>query len=147
MSIKYDFYLASPFFNEEQKERERRVCSILREAGYDVYAPFENGVLTPDSGYGDRVLTFQNNIDAIKESKTVFAITDGKDVGTIWEAGFGYGIEKPVYFFCETLPEGAPFNIMLGVSARGIFLSEKELREAVANGFNKNWTYMGMAAQ
>ena len=38
-SKKYDFYLASPFFNEDQIEREERIKSLLRTYGYKVYSP------------------------------------------------------------------------------------------------------------
>lgn len=145
---KYDFYLASPFFNEEQKERERAVCSILREKGYRVFAPFEHGVLKPDATFNEREWTFRENVDAIDRSDAILAITDGKDIGTIWEAGYGFGRGKKVYYFCETLPEGAPFNIMLGISARDIFLSRDELLNAANCGFiPKLGAYERMGAQ
>lgn len=146
--VKYDFYLASPFFNEEQKERERDVCSILRGFGYSVFAPFEHGVLNPDSTWKDRDRTFRENVEAINQSDSILAITDGKDIGTIWEAGYGFGKGKKVYYFCETLPFGAPFNIMLGISAEDIFLSRAKLRWAANNGFKKRTnSYEGMSAQ
>ena len=48
------------------------------------------------------------------------AITDEKDIGTIWEAGYAYGIGKEVVYYAETLGNN-PFNIMLSESGVGIF--------------------------
>lgn len=145
---KYDFYLASPFFNEEQQERERAVCRILREKGYRVFAPFEHGVLKTDATFNEREWTFRENVDAINQSDAILAITDGKDIGTIWEAGYGYGRGKKVYYFCETLPEGAPFNIMLGISGEDIFLSRDQLMFSARDGFKEgSRVYERMGAQ
>ena len=43
--MKEKIYLASPWFNDEQAERENRIKEKLREIGFDVYSPRENGVL------------------------------------------------------------------------------------------------------
>ena len=47
----------------------------------------------------------------------IFAITDGKDMGTIWEAGFSYASKKPIIYFAEHL-NGRPFNLMLAKTGR-----------------------------
>lgn len=118
---KYDFYLASPFFNDEQIKRMEKVRDTIRERGYTVYSPMEHGIVG-SKATGDSVKsTFQDNINAIKSSKRVLAITDGKDVGTIWEAGYAYGIGIPVVYYAETLGD-KPFNIMLAASGEGVLL-------------------------
>lgn len=124
---KYDYYLASPFFSKEQIEREEAVLEILRDNGFVVYAPREHGVV---GGITNRTAiseTFKSNIEAIQNSKKVLAITDGKDVGTIWEAGYAYGIGVPVVYYCETLGKN-PFNIMLSESGIGVVKDRKALK-------------------
>ena len=135
----YDFYLASPFFKDSQIQREEIVKTLLREHGYKVYSPKENGVLTPDATDEVRTKIFKENCEAIQKSHRILAITDEKDIGTIWEAGYAYGIGKEIVYYAETLGNN-PFNVMLGKSGIGIFTKYNDLAEATAAGmfFNKN---------
>lgn len=131
MATKYDFYFASPFFRPDQIEREERLKEKLRELGYKVFSPKENCNLSPisDPVIQDRV--FKANCDSIRDSAAVFAITDTKDMGTIWEAGYAFGIGKPVLYYAETLGDGQ-FNLMLAKSGQGVFLNFDEVtREAI----------------
>lgn len=129
----YDFYLASPFFNDEQRERMALVLDTLRDRGYVVYAPFEHGIVAAEEDSDTIYKTFKSNVEAIQSSHRVLAITDGKDMGTIWEAGYAYGIGKPVVYYAETLGKN-PFNLMLSESGIGIFKSYDALREAADRG-------------
>jgi nucleoside 2-deoxyribosyltransferase len=132
----YDFYFAAPFFNPEQIGRERRLVELIRGYGYVVYAPSEHGILKPDASESERRKTFFDNVKAIKRSNYVFAVTDGKDMGTIWEAGFAYGKGKPIIYYAETLT--GPFNVMLGESGIGVFTDMDNLKRAL---FYENFEY------
>ena len=135
----YDFYLASPFFKDSQIQREKAVKHAFRNIGYTVYSPRENGVLTPDATDEVRTKIFKENCEAIQKSHRILAITDEKDIGTIWEAGYAYGIGKEIVYYAETLGNN-PFNVMLGKSGIGIFTNHNDLIEAAKTGsfFNKN---------
>lgn len=122
----YDIYFASPFFNPEQVEREERMIKHLRSLGFRVFSPKENCHLDPKAGSESRTNVFKANCDAIKASRAVFAVTDGKDMGTIWEAGYAYGIDKPVLYYAETLGNNQ-FNLMLAESGKDVFLSQDEV--------------------
>ncbi len=126
---KYDFYLASPFFNEDQIEREERIKSMLRTYGYKVYSPREHGVVGNLSDSVAVQETFNSNVEAINNSKKVLAITDRKDMGTIWEAGYAYGKGIPIVYYAETLGDN-PFNIMLSESGIGIYTDQKKFEDA-----------------
>ena len=123
---KYDFYFASPFFNEEQVEREERMIKHLRNLGFSVFSPKEASLLDAKASQLSRKQTFEGNCEAINNSRAVFAVTDGKDMGTIWEAGYAYGINKPVIYFAETLGDNK-FNLMLAQSGRDVFMSQDEV--------------------
>ena len=120
--FRYDFYLASPFFNETQIERMEYILKTLRKNGYCVFAPYESGVLAPDATDEDRNKIFNSNIKAIENSESILCITDGKDIGTIWEAGYGKALDKKIVYFCETLGSN-PFNVMLAKSANSVYTS------------------------
>ena len=134
---KYDFYLASPFFNKEQVDRMQKVLQMLRFKKYIVYAPFEHGIVAQEEGPEAIKEVFESNVQAIQSSNKVLAITDGKDMGTIWEAGYAYGIGKPVVYYAETLGNNA-FNLMLSESGIGIYTNFHDLtRAAEMDDFTK----------
>lgn len=120
-------YFASPFFNEEQVEREERLKKKLRELGFLVWSPKENCNCPPDASDELRQEVFYSNTNAMVMCDIIFVVTDGKDMGSIWEAGFvcgwnefcGYFTtsyrEKKVVYYCETLGSGQ-FNLMLAQS-------------------------------
>ena len=114
-------YFASPWFTPEQEEREERLKAKLRSLGFDVHSPKEEAVCGEFSDPATRQSIFQGNVDAIRNCDIVFAVTDGKDMGTIWEAGYAYGINNlrtipmKIVYYCETLGNGQ-FNLMLAQS-------------------------------
>jgi nucleoside deoxyribosyltransferase len=124
----YDFYFASPFFSEEQIEREEALKGILRSFGFSVFSPKEAFVLSPDASQEERADVFQMNCETIKNSRAVFAITDGKDIGTIWEAGYAYALKKPIVYFAETLGNNK-FNVMLSQSGNIVFTDRSMLKK------------------
>ena len=126
MSTSYDFYFASPFFNDEQVEREERMIAHLRKLGFKVFSPKESCKLDAKASQNSRAKVFNDNCNAISKAKAVFAVTDGKDMGTIWETGYAYGINKPVVYYAETLGDNQ-FNLMLAQSGRDVFTSQKEV--------------------
>lgn len=142
----YDFYLASPFFKDSQIQREEAVKNALRYEGYTVYSPRENGVLTPDATDEVRTKIFKENCEAIQKSHRILAITDEKDIGTIWEAGYAYGIGKEIVYYAETLGDN-PFNVMLGKSGIGIFTKYNDLVEAAVAGMFNNKNEKGLNVQ
>ena len=127
-------YFASPFFKVEQIEREERCKSKLRDLGFDVFSPKEAFVVKPNQDQKTREKVFAMNLANIKSADVIFAVTDGKDVGTIFEAGCAYGINQEkishkikIVYYCETLPKGAPFNLMLAQSGDIIITKFEDL--------------------
>ena len=119
-------YFASPWFNPEQAEREDRVKNKLRELGFDVWSPKDNCVCSPIADKAMRIRVFNDNCWNIEDCDVLFAITDGKDMGTIWEAGYACGYNSrhrstgyepiKIVYYCETLGPNGQFNLMLAQS-------------------------------
>ena len=119
-------YFASPWFTPEQEEREDRVKNKLRSLGFNVWSPKDNCACSPIADEETRKKVFNSNVKNIMNCDIIFAITDGKDMGTIWEAGFACGINKlkkfmnaeqiKIVYYCETLGPNGQFNLMLAQS-------------------------------
>ena len=129
-------YLASPFFNDEQVEREERVKKKLRGLGVTVLSPKEFCFCPPDASDELREKTFKDNLKHIKEADAIFAITNGKDMGTIFEAGFAYGIHKPIIYFYEGL--NSQFNLMLAQSGNVVLTDDSFTFNDIQNALNGN---------
>ena len=123
-------YFASPFFNEEQVEREERLKKALRATGMNVWSPKENCYLPPSATQSERDQVYSANIAHIELCDVVFAVTDGKDMGTIWEAGYAAGIGKPIIYYCETLGTGQ-FNLMLAQSGNEVITEFEDLENKI----------------
>ena len=148
-------YFASPWFNAEQAEREERVKGKLRELGFNVWSPKENSSLSPITDPVIREKIFSANVEHIKYCDIIFAITDGKDMGTIWEAGFANGLNEHlklhnyrpiiIIYYCETLGSNGQFNLMLAQSGDIVvtkFEDLDKLPELIKN--NEGLAYAGI---
>ena len=127
-------YFASPWFNPDQAEREERVKGRLRELGFNVWSPKENSSLSPITDPVIREKIFSANVEHIESCDILFAITDGKDMGTIWEAGYANGLNATnlknpiiVVYYCETLGPNGQFNLMLAQSGDMVITKFEDL--------------------
>lgn len=134
-------YLAGPWFHDDdwpmvqkpfnpdndQSKRLDYLREQLENAGYGVYFP-KDTKLEPTAGQDWRETAFKGNIDAIHDADIVFAVTDGKDVGTMMEIGVGYEAGKKLVMFAETLGD-AKFNLMLAVPASMVITSRDQLED------------------
>lgn len=122
--MKKKIYFAGPFFNTDQIEEHSRIYDLIKD-DYDVFNPKLAGIVATSDTADRMVNILLGNINALNECQLVVAITDRKDMGTIWETGYAYACKKPIIYYCETLGNN-PFNLMLaktGLVAR----NEEEL--------------------
>lgn len=132
-------YFASPWFNPDQAERENRVKNKLRELGFNVWSPKDNCVCSPIADEVMRIKVFNDNCWNIQDCDILFAITDGKDMGTIWEAGYACGFNErnkvvgsdpiKIVYYCETLGPNGQFNLMLAQSGNIVITKFEDLNK------------------
>lgn len=111
-------YLASPFFDDVEREAMTSVLNKMRSEGHEVYAPYEHeqeGAWEMDNKtWGLKV--FQEDINAIQECDEVWVINHGmySDSGTAWECGYAYGIGKTVrQLLCSDNQSDNTFSLMM----------------------------------
>lgn len=134
--MKKKIYFAGPFFNPTQIEEHSRIYDVIKN-NYDVFNPKLAAIVSTSDSADRMVDILLGNINALNECQIVVAITDTKDMGTIWETGYAYSCKKPIIYYCETLGN-APFNLMLaktGLVAR----NEKELVELLNK--EESWVF------
>lgn len=113
-------YIAGPWFHPGQEERLRKAIAYVKGNGYDVFSPKDEILFEPGKMTATDVLVA--NTEAILKSEFVLCITDGKDVGTMFEAGWAKASGIPVLYFweegVEAMSKGAKFNLMLAATGR-----------------------------
>jgi len=133
------FYLAAPFFTADQQYVLDQIEEKAATLGLQVFSPRKECLCPPNAPMEQRVQAFEMNCKGILEADFVLARIDDFDPGTVWEIGFAYAKERPVY--CFTTVQGRGLNLMLSQSAKG-FLREipsifRFLDDMTMNGTDK----------
>ena len=139
-------YFAGGWFDKEQEERHTRIYDALKlHSDLMIFNPRLSGEVTTGDTDEKFSSILKNNIYNLNECDLVVAITDKKDMGTIWETGYAYAIKKPIIYYCETL-NGKPFNLMLAKT--GLVATNEGHLHALLNDpfsyeFKENHAYEG----
>ena len=131
---KYNCYIASPFFNENQVTRVALVEAILEKLGLTYFSPRKDSACENIHDSENRKKVFKLNHESIKNSDFVIAITDDKDTGTIWEAGCAFSENIPVIYVAFTLKEDQLFNLMLAESGYAVARNKEQLEHILLTG-------------
>ena len=121
-------YLASGWFNPTQAEELTALETICDSKEWiDLASPRKIFVCPPDAPKSVQDETFAGNLHHIKTADFLIVNTRDKDIGTIWEAGYAFANNVPIVYFCQGLPEGAKFNLMLARSGIKVCTSFDQL--------------------
>lgn len=136
-------YLAGPFFNQPQLRRVENIKEILDEMDLKYFSPKDECMFTPGVTTPKEVLDM--NMAALAKTDLLVCITDDKDTGTMFEAGYCYAKNIPILYVWTTAEKGQKFNIMLAASgsvAKKYKDFKDALRDIQARGqfVMKNWS-------
>lgn len=139
---KYDFYVAGPFFNEEQIKSMEKVETILNKYNKTMFRPrFDAGCIDlKTSTNKDCYITFKNDLLGIESSKIILANTTYKDSGTSVEIGYALNIPHvDIWLINDIKTSGKKVNLMLAQAAKNSFSSYKELNNYLDSGLEKQF--------
>ncbi len=114
-------YIASGWFSNEQEAARIKILNASHKAGFEVYSPKDHGLYVP--GQSTPSAIFTTNIAEIIICDAVVASTVGKDMGTVFECGFAFSLNKPIIYFWE----GKSLNLMLSESGYFVAKTEQDL--------------------
>ena len=135
-------YLAAPWFDPGQAERYDSVLGVLREwesktPGASLYVPREHPCPAVSDARTRREV-YAANIRNLEDAGAVVAITDGKDLGTIYELGYAARLRderrevpsdpRPLLLGVALTLGDRPFNLRLAVGLDLTFRSVEEIR-------------------
>ena len=139
---KYDFYIAAPFFNEDQITRVSLVEAILEKNNLTYFSPRKDSACENIHDEEVRKRVFELNCNSIKDSRKVIAITDGKDVGTMIEVGMAYADGIDVIGVAFTLKQDQLFNLMIAEACESVARNKEQLEDIIRN--NAKIKYEGL---
>ena len=120
-------YIASGWFSPEWLEELENIKSTLDNLGLDYFSPKDENLCKPDDDESTQDQIFNGNIRGMEECDWMICNTRNKDMGSIFEAGYMNCLEKPIVYFCDGLPPGAQFNLMLAASGIKVCRSLEDL--------------------
>jgi nucleoside 2-deoxyribosyltransferase len=121
-------YIASSWFNPVAYQEVEDIKTALTDAGFEYFSPKDFFVCPPTADLETQKATYEGNLEHLELSDFMICNTHAKDMGTIFEAGYFNKLNKPIVYFCATLPDGAPFNLMLAQSGVKVCTSIDALR-------------------
>ena len=120
-------YLASGWFSPEWMEEVENIKTVFQKHGINYFSPKDENLCDDDANESMQDQIFAGNIKHLHESEWMLCNTRNKDMGTIFEAGYMNCLDKPIVYFCDGLPPGAQFNLMLAASGIAVCTSLEDL--------------------
>ncbi len=119
-------YIAAPFFNEKQVTSIEIIKDCLIKENYDFFSPKDHNPITSNASYFVQKRGFEENVKAVNSSDVMIAITDDKDMGTLFECGYAFCKKVPIIYVAFSLGEN-PFNLMLAHSSYAVCKTKEEI--------------------
>lgn len=113
---KPSFYIAAPFFNPTQNLILDHVKDSFDKVKIEYFSPKDECLYEPGKTTPQEVLDM--NVEAIDKASHMLVVTNGKDVGTMFEAGYAYATGKSIIYLWVGGDSSQKFNLMLGASGR-----------------------------
>jgi nucleoside 2-deoxyribosyltransferase len=110
-------YIAAPFFSSTQLAIVESIKATLVINGIEFFSPKDESTFKQGD---DPKYIIGLNCHGILTSDVVIAVTDDKDVGTMFECGFAYSHQIPIVYLWLGQREGQKFNLMLAASGHVI---------------------------
>lgn len=128
---KLSCYLASGWFSPDQDKQLTKLEAVFdsRSDWIELASPRRIFICPPDAPQDVQENVFAGNVHHIKTSDFCLVNTTYKDIGTVWESGAAYAYGTKIVYFCENLPPGAKFNLMLAKSGVKVCTSFEQLED------------------
>lgn len=117
-------YIAGPFFNATQHMIIELIKDTCKQAEIQFFSPKDESMFQQGD---DPKVILDLNCKAIASSEFLIVVTDDKDIGTMWEAGFAYSLGKPIIYVWLGYKPEMKFNIMLAASGQAVVHNYKSL--------------------
>lgn len=123
---KVSCYLASGWFNDFQEECRQDIINALNTAEITYFSPKDEVIVSQNADTAEQKHVFRTDLESILNCDFIIVNTAGKDLGTIFEAGYAFAYNKPIIYYFKA-PKNVNFNIMLAQSGVAVAQNPEEL--------------------
>ena len=134
----YDFYLAGPFFNQDQLDMQEKIEEMMVLHGKTCFSPRKDAGTLPKNATKEQMLdVFKADLEAIKSCKCLFANVSFRDTGTSVEIGYALSRDIPiVLYWNDKIHDSDHVNLMIAMACGGKVLNNwTDLSEYLETGF------------
>jgi nucleoside 2-deoxyribosyltransferase len=124
-------YIAAPFFSPTQLAIVEAIKTVLNQNDIKFFSPKDESMFKQGDDPKDII---DLNCNAITNCDAMVAVTDGKDVGTMFECGYAYANNIPVIYVWLGHQPGQPFNLMLAASGEVVY-KITDIPDALTNNY------------
>jgi len=121
-------YIASGWFSPEWLQEVEDIKTVLEDLDLEYFSPKDYAIAEATASNDTQKQIFDGNVKHLGICDWMICNTRNKDMGTIWEAGYFYSLDKPIVYYCAGLPPGAKFNLMLAASGIAVCTSIQDLK-------------------
>ena len=122
-------YIAAPFFNEQQLATVEKIKTLLEDIGMPYFSPKDECLFVKGETKPEDIL--RENVEAILDCTCMIAVTEGKDMGTLFECGYAYANKVDTIYFWENDNPELKFNLMLSASGYAVAQNLGQLEDAL----------------
>lgn len=128
----YDFYLAGPFFNENQIKSQEMIEKMFKDGNKVCFSPrLDAGTLGTNPSKSDMLKVFYADLEAIDKCRILFANVSFRDTGTSVEIGYALAKHTPVVLFWDKENHDVGHvNLMIALACDGNVIQSREELEA-----------------
>jgi nucleoside 2-deoxyribosyltransferase len=116
----------------------------LEETEISYFSPKDEVLVNTNSTEEEQKKAFNADIGFIFNCDFVIVNTAGKDLGTIFEAGFSYAYKKPIIYYFKA-PDGVNFNLMLAHSGTAVAKNKQQLIDILNQLKNNEFDFSKLA--
>lgn len=122
-------YIAAPFFNEQQVATVEQIKLLLTDLGIGYFSPKDECMFVKGETKPEDILKM--NVEAILDCTCMIAVTEGKDMGTLFECGYAYANKIETIYFWDNIAKSLKFNLMLSASGYAVARTYGDLEKAL----------------
>ena len=122
-------YIASGWFSPEWLQEVEDIKTVLEDLDLEYFSPKDYAIAEATASNDTQKQIFDGNVKHLDICDWMICNTRNKDMGSIWEAGYFYSLNKPIVYYCAGLPSGAKFNLMLAASGIAVCTSIQDLKD------------------
>lgn len=124
----YDYYLAGPFFTEEQIMQQDIIESLMELGNKKCFSPrIDAGTLPNNATKKDMLDVFNKDLEAIDNCQALLANVSYRDTGTSVEIGYSLAKGIPVILFWDKEQHDVDHvNLMIALACGGNVIQSKE---------------------